>query len=160
MPPPWVVRITQQQLKPFTLENGSSSSTAIYFSGFVKIEMKALIILYLCNHNILETHTHTHTQHKRILFTFKRTDCSLGSWPLSIGNHSTLSPDNSKGNGITVIKTEKRNSTTAGRRNIPQRQFCSDTLKFKWFKCTVAAQELLNNIYKISSSNGRKPEME
>lgn len=104
--------------------------------------------------------THTHTQRKRILFTFKRTDCSLGSWPLSIGNHSTLSPDNSKGNGITVIKTEKRNSTTAGRRNIPQRQFCSDTLKFKWFKCTVAAQELLNNIYKISSSNGRKPEME
>lgn len=74
MPPPWAVGITQQQLKPFTLENGSSSSTAIYFSGSVQIEMQANSIAVQPHH--LEN---THTQSKRVLFTFKRTDCSLGS---------------------------------------------------------------------------------
>ena len=37
---PWVVGITQQQLKPFTFENGSPSSTVIYFSIFVIGEMQ------------------------------------------------------------------------------------------------------------------------
>lgn len=39
-PPPWVVGVTQQQLKPFAFENGSPSSTVMYFSIFVTDEMQ------------------------------------------------------------------------------------------------------------------------
>lgn len=57
MPPPWVVGVTQQQLKPFTLENGSSSSTAIYFSAFVQTEMQANSIA-VQPHHLENTNTH------------------------------------------------------------------------------------------------------
>lgn len=58
LPPPWVVGVTQQQLKPFTPENGSSSSTATYFSGFVKTEMQASSIAGQLHH-LENKHTRT-----------------------------------------------------------------------------------------------------
>lgn len=58
MPPPRVVGITQQQLKPFTPENGSSSSTAMYLSGFVQTETQANSIA-VQSHHFGNTHTHT-----------------------------------------------------------------------------------------------------